>query len=80
MVEKTRIVSINGESDAITLDVEFFSNAEYFLNMMKLIDDHFLIREHKINKCSTALEGSLLMNAGFKQEGSSVSKKPYFMC
>ena len=47
MIEAVRVVSINQPNDAITLNVEFFSNSQFFFEMMKLIDDQFMIREHK---------------------------------
>ena len=47
LVEAVRIVSIFQPNDAITLDMEFFSNSNYFFDIMKLVDENFLIRDYK---------------------------------
>ena len=61
LVEHVRVVRVNSENDALTIDVDFISNMDYFMKIMKLIDDEFLIREYRIKK-ETSLEGSLLLS------------------
>lgn len=50
--------------DALTFDVDFFSNVDYFIEIMKLVDDEFLQREYKLTK-EANLGGSLLYNTHF---------------
>jgi hypothetical protein len=66
LVEQVRVISINGENDALTIDVEFVQNFDYFMKIMKLINDEFLIREYRLTK-ETALEGSLLFSPDSKR-------------
>ena len=47
LIENTRIVSINEQNDALTLDVCFISCNSFFTEIMKLIDSEFLQREYK---------------------------------
>ena len=47
LIEAVRILSINEPNDALTLNVEFFSNVEYFHDIIKIIDTDFLSREYK---------------------------------
>ena len=43
-------MTVNSLNDSLTLDVDFIHNNDYFMKIMKLIDDEFLIREWKLNK------------------------------
>jgi hypothetical protein len=54
----------------MTIELDFIDNMDYFMKIMKLIDEEFLIREMKIFK-ETNLEGSLLLN-------TVDAKRPYF--
>ena len=47
LIENVRILSINEPNDALTLSVDFFSNVEYFNDIIKIIDSDFLSREYK---------------------------------
>jgi hypothetical protein len=40
-----RIISVKTMSDALTIDVELISNIDYFMKIMKLVDEEFLIRD-----------------------------------
>lgn len=94
MIEAVRIVSINQPNDALTLNVEFFSNSQFFFEMMKLIDDQFMIREYKQTRTvSNKVQGSLFVgvtasqlagdnsNIGELRHTSSrtAKEKPYFL-
>ena len=61
LVEQVRVITVNSENDALTIDVQSVSNINYFVTLMKYIDDEFLQRESKITR-ETALEGSLLLS------------------
>lgn len=61
LVEHVRIISVKGLNDALTIDVELIENIDYFMKIMKLVDEEFLIREYKIYK-ETSLAGSLLFS------------------
>ena len=50
LVEQVRVITINQENDALTIDVSSVSNVEFFVTLMKYIDDEFLQREAKITK------------------------------
>jgi hypothetical protein len=67
-----RIITVNTENDALTIDVEFVQSFDYFMKMMKLINDEFLIREYKVQK-ETSLEGSLLIS-------TESTKRGYHLC
>ena len=47
LIENVRILSINEQNDALTLSVDLFSNVDYFLDIIKIIDTDFLAREYK---------------------------------
>jgi len=70
LIEHIRIITVNSQNDALTIDVDFITNMDYFMKIMKLIDEEFLIREYKVNK-ETQIEGSLLLP-------TVDSKRPYF--
>ncbi len=70
LIEHVRIITVNSPNDALTIDVDFITNMDYFMKIMKLIDEEFLIREYKVNK-ETSVEGSLLLH-------TVDSKRPYF--
>jgi len=61
LVEKVRVVKINQEYDALTLDVEMFNSCEFFIKIMKMIDDKFLMYDLKLHKENQTPEGSLLL-------------------
>jgi hypothetical protein len=50
----------------LTIDVELLSNIEYFMKIMKLVDEEFLIRDYKINK-EANVQGSLIYNLDEKE-------------
>lgn len=60
LIEHVRIITVNSPNDALTIDVDLISNMDYFMKIMKLIDDEFLMREYRVTK-ETNLEGSLLL-------------------
>jgi hypothetical protein len=64
-----RIISVKTMSDALTIDVELISNIDYFMKIMKLVDEEFLIRDYKITK-EACVTGSLL----FTKEDSKALK------
>lgn len=74
LVENVRILSVKSESDALTIDVELLSNIEYFMKIMKLVDEEFLMREYKITKESNIL-GSLIYSVDEKE---AVKNRSYF--
>jgi hypothetical protein len=45
LIEHVRIITVNSPNDALTIDVDFITNMDYFMKIMKLIDEEFLIRE-----------------------------------
>jgi hypothetical protein len=46
IINAVRIVSINEENDAFTLDIEFYRNTRYFLEIMKMASNSlFLFKE-----------------------------------
>jgi hypothetical protein len=59
LVEHVRIISVKCPNDALTIDVELISNIDYFMKIMKLVDEEFLIRDYRIQK-ETTITGSLL--------------------
>ena len=61
LVENIRIITVKSTDDAITIDAQLISNIDYFMKIMKLVDEEFLIREYKITK-ETSLQGSLLFS------------------
>ena len=69
-----RVISVQKQNDALTLDVELISNADYFKKIMKLVDDEFMKREYKISK-ESQLQGSLLFS---KEEQPRASNKYFF--
>ena len=69
-----RAISVQKQNDALTLDVELISNADYFKKIMKLVDDEFMKREYKISK-ESQLQGSLLFS---REEQPSASNKYFF--
>lgn len=75
LVEHVRIISVRQPNDAITIDVELISNIDYFMKIMKLVDEEFLIREYKLTK-ETSVTGSLLFSKE-DTEGSTKSRQ-YF--
>jgi D-ribose pyranose/furanose isomerase RbsD len=48
LVEHVRIISVKSPNDALTIDVELISNIDYFMKIMKLVDEEFLIRDYRI--------------------------------
>ena len=72
LVEGLRFFSIKTQEDtddksdfdnsanALTLDVDTFSNVGYFMKMMKMIDQEFLMRDYTCLKLTQPVEGSLL--------------------
>ncbi len=61
LVEHVRIISVKSLNDSLTIDVELIQNIDYFMKIMKLVDEEFLIREYKVTK-ETSLAGSLLFS------------------
>lgn len=59
LVEHVRIISVKQKNDALTIDIDLLSNIDYFMKIMKLVDEEFLMREYKISK-ETSFSGSLL--------------------
>ena len=47
LIENVRILSINELNDALTLNMELFSNVDFFQELVKTIDSDFLSREYK---------------------------------
>jgi hypothetical protein len=39
LVEAVRVVSVAQENDAITLDTDLIENSEFFMNIMKTVDE-----------------------------------------
>ena len=74
LVEHVRIISVRGLNDSLTIDVELIQNIDYFMKIMKLVDEEFLIREYKVTK-ETSLMGSLLFS---KEEVEIQSKNKSF--
>ncbi len=59
---------------SISVDVELVQSFDYFMKIMKLIDEEFLMREYKITK-QTSIVGSLLYS---KDEESKARQQPFF--
>lgn len=74
LVEHVRIISVKSPSDALTIDVELISNIDYFMKIMKLVDEEFLIRDYKITK-ETSVTGSLLFT---KEDSKALKSVQYF--
>lgn len=70
-VQSIRVISVKQENDALTIDIDWISNTEYFLKIMKLVDEDFLFREYKLTK-ESQVAGSLLT-----QEVSQ--KNPFYL-
>lgn len=74
LVEHVRIISVRSLNDSLTIDVELIQNIDYFMKIMKLVDEEFLIRDYKITK-ETSLAGSLLFS---KEDVEIISKNKSF--
>lgn len=44
LIEQTRIVSVMQENDGLTLDIDIIENTDFFMTVMKSVDDEFLMR------------------------------------
>jgi hypothetical protein len=76
LVESVRIIAVKQENDALTIDINLLSNTDFFMKIMKLVDEEFLVREYKISK-ETSISGSLLFT---KEDNELISKgtKTYY--
>jgi len=63
LIEGVRVVSVANENDTLTLDPELFENTEFFMKIMKSVDDRFLMKNKDINKIAFPVEGSLLIKS-----------------
>lgn len=73
-MEHVRIISVKTMSDALTIDVELISNIDYFMKIMKLVDEEFLIRDYKITREASVI-GSLLFT---KEDSKALKSAQYF--
>lgn len=60
-MQSIRVISVKQENDALTFDVDSICNVEFFLKIMKLVDEDFLYREYKLTKENQIL-GSVLLS------------------
>ena len=63
LIEGVRIVSVQSQNDTLTLDPEIFENTEFFMKIMKSVDDRFLMKNKDINKVPYPVDGSLLIKS-----------------
>lgn len=76
LISNVNIIQI-GNQEALTLAGDLLENTEFFLQMMRKIDDNFMLSELKIDKTDymTALSNSVLKNEDKKSESR---KNPFF--
>jgi hypothetical protein len=75
LIEGVRVVSVQSQNDTLTLDPDLFENTEFFMKIMKSVDDRFLIKNKDINKISYPVDGSLLVkssDSGFQPDAVGV--------
>jgi hypothetical protein len=63
LIEGVRIVSVQSQNDTLTLEPDLFENTEFFMKIMKSVDDRFLMKNKEINKVPYPVDGSLLIKS-----------------
>ena len=78
IINSIRIISVDEEFDAFTLDIDFFNNSSYFVEMMNIASSkQFLYKELVITKDPTKLASSVLDKCLLQD---AYQNKPYFTC
>jgi hypothetical protein len=61
LIEGVRVVSVQSQFDTLTLDPDLFENTDFFMKIMKSVDDRFLMKNKEMSKIPYPVDGSLLV-------------------
>jgi hypothetical protein len=61
LIEGVKVVSVQSQFDTLTLDPEIFENTDFFMKIMKSVDDRFLMKNKEMSKIPYPVDGSLLV-------------------